>query len=718
MLSRSTLRWGAVVLTLGVCGALALAPRPALDNSIGAMLVDDSAPALRYARFKALFGPDEVVVLRATAPDRDALFARMVALEQTLAEHPEVAATLGPASAYEDELDVLLDADLGGWGELERLAPRFEGPLDGALDLVDFEAPAVRVYAFCRPGLPIDRRQLAAELAAARSDIEGMGGALHAAGPPLLNLALDDAGQAVERVALPALVGVCVLLMIALTRSLRVSLAVLLPVGLGVLGAEGLLWVAGRPGDIIVNIAKPLLFVLLLATGLHIVVAWQDLRRSGVGRHAAPWIAARRKAGACALALGTTALGFSSLLASEVPSIRAFGALAAAGLGLGLPLMLLGVPAALQLVGGEAAPKGGQWIGSIAARAIGWSLGHRRTAIGVAALIVAVGAALVPALPTSTGGVHYFDDDARIRQDYEALAAAGLGLSTVELMLTGERLDGEASLEAIDAFARQVEALPGARRVVGLPLFLREANWRVTKQDVVPRGSMLEDALASEALAGFVAGEGRHQRLSVLIDHLDAAELDALYAAVRGVFAASLGAQGVTLEITGHHELVVHAQATLVETLLWSLLGTLLLIELIVMVALRSWRMALAALLPTTLPVCLNFALMWTLGIPLDLGTCMTGAIAIGIAVDDALHFMVAWRRESPMQTARGTGRALVLTSVVIAAGFASLLFADFAPTARFGLLSAIAMASALLADLLVLPALLGWLAPKETAAA
>jgi predicted RND superfamily exporter protein len=137
------------------------------------------------------------------------------------------------------------------------------------------------------------------------------------------------------------------------------------------------------------------------------------------------------------------------------------------------------------------------------------------------------------------------------------------------------------------------------------------------------------------------------------------------------------------------------------------------LIELIIVVALRSPRLALAALVPITLPVSLNFALMWALDIPLDLGTCMTGAIAIGIAVDDALHFMVAWNHEPPMVTARGTGRAMVLTSVVIAAGFASLMSADFAPAARFGFLSATAMATALLADLLVLPAFLKRLVPQ-----
>lgn len=706
----------ALLTALG-CIVLALLPRPRLDNSIDAMLVDDSPIARRYADFKALFGADEVIVLHATAPTLEPLLRRITALETTLAADPGVAATLGPATAYADELSVLLDPDLGGLTELPRLAPRFDGPLDRALALIDLDPPAARLYAFCRPGHPDDRRRLAAALDHARRDLATLGGALHAAGPPLLNLALDDAAREVETTALPALAAVCITLLIALTRSLRTTLAVLLPVGLGVLAAEGLLTATGHSADIIVNIARPLLFVLLLATGLHIIVAWQDHRRAGHPPATAPWTAARHKARACTLALGTTALGFASLIASEVPSIRTFGLLTAAGLGLGLPLILLVLPALLVHLQGPLTPRGSPALGRLAAAAVTASLRHPRLAITTALLLTLTGLATIPALPISTGGVHYFDDDARIRRDYEALTAAGVGLSTIELVITAPTPPTDPdTLTAITRYATAIEAHPGARATIGLPLFLREANWRLTGHDALPAAPALEEALTADALAPYTTD--RHLRLTLLIDHLDAPALATLYAHLRADFARHLAPHGLTLTLTGNHELVVAAQSALVDTLLWSLLGTLILIEAIIIVALRSLRLALAALLPTTLPVALNFALMWLLDIPLDLGTCMTGAIAIGIAVDDALHFMDAWRREDPQTTAHGTGRAMVLTSIVIAAGFASLTLATFTPTARFGLLAATAMATALLADLLVLPALLARLAPRPVTTA
>ena len=704
-------------LLAAIALALCLVPRPRLDNSIGAMLVDDSPRAATYDVFQQRFGADEVVIVQMTRPAKytERLLREAVNLERDLVGFPEVERTLGPATAYADEFDLLFDPDMGGMGELPRLRSRFDGPLNGALGLLSLPAPAgadgpavgeaqARIYAFVRPGPPEDRARIKARLP--RLYRYGH----HVAGPPILNMALDFASQTVEVITLPLLVAVCVLIMLGLTRSIRQTIAALVPVGLGVGATMGLLSLTGHSTDIVVNIAQPLIFVLLLASGLHVIVAWQDARRLGLGRHDAPWIAAREKRWACALALGTTALGFASLVWSDMPAIRAFGLVSATGLFLGLPLVLWVLPALLQVLGGGPRPAGQQPLGSVAVAVVEHALRVRWFWPAVALLMTVGGLWAMASLPISTGGVHYFEDDARIRTDYEALEKAGVGLSSVEAILDFDRAPDEAIIETVHRFAQAAEALDGVQQAVGLPLFLREAQWRTSGEDALPSGPVLTEALGADELQGFTEGKGL--RLSLLIDHLDAAELEQLHGALKRT-AAEL-APKAKLTLTGHHELVVQAQASLVDTLMWSLLTTALLIELIILIALRSLALAAAALLPMLAPVALNFGLMWALGVPLDLGTCMTGAIALGIAVDDALHFMIAWRKGPATACARSTGRALVLTSVVIAAGFLSLLTADFAPTARFGLLSAMAMASALLADLLVLPPLLQRLAPWQ----
>ena len=120
---------------------------------------------------------------------------------------------------------------------------------------------------------------------------------------------------------------------------------------------------------------------------------------------------------------------------------------------------------------------------------------------------------------------------------------------------------------------------------------------------------------------------------------------------------------------------------------------------------LRSIRLGLAAIIPNLLPVGAIFSFMGIFDVPLDLGTAMTAAVALGIAVDDTLHFLVEYRAEGSLEAAaESTGRAIVASSLIVGLGFCSLLSADFGPTRNFGLLCAVAMVVALVGDLVVLP--------------
>ena len=157
--------------------------------------------------------------------------------------------------------------------------------------------------------------------------------------------------------------------------------------------------------------------------------------------------------------------------------------------------------------------------------------------------------------------------------------------------------------------------------------------------------------------------------------------------------------------VTGSYPLLLHTQRSLLTTLWGSLTLTALLMQLVLGLGLRSWRLALIGILPNVVPVAAVFVVLRALGIPLDVGTSMSATVALGIAVDDTLHMLSAGRREGLSEAAFGSGRAVVFSSVVIALGFASVLTSDFAPTRHFGLLCAVGVCAALLGDLLVLPA-------------
>lgn len=107
---------------------------------------------------------------------------------------------------------------------------------------------------------------------------------------------------------------------------------------------------------------------------------------------------------------------------------------------------------------------------------------------------------------------------------------------------------------------------------------------------------------------------------------------------------------------------------------------------------------------------------MGIFGLPLNSGPAMVASIALGIALNDTVHFLLHYRRsrqqglatdEAVRQTFTEIGRPIVLTSVVNCAGFSIFLLSDFRPLYHFGLLSSVAMSAALIGDLLLLPNLL-----------
>ncbi|MGC6417163.1 MAG: efflux RND transporter permease subunit [Bradymonadia bacterium] len=131
---------------------------------------------------------------------------------------------------------------------------------------------------------------------------------------------------------------------------------------------------------------------------------------------------------------------------------------------------------------------------------------------------------------------------------------------------------------------------------------------------------------------------------------------------------------------------------------------------------LRSFRLGLIAILPNLFPIALVLGAMGVLGLPLDLNSLLIASIALGIAVDDTVHFLHHFKtsfgprvscQDALRHVSYHAGQAMITTSIVLTAGFAVLCFAENAAVFRFGFLTALTIAAALLTDLIVLPALL-----------
>ena len=174
--------------------------------------------------------------------------------------------------------------------------------------------------------------------------------------------------------------------------------------------------------------------------------------------------------------------------------------------------------------------------------------------------------------------------------------------------------------------------------------------------------------------------------------------------------------QGAQARLTGNAILLAHSADAITRSQPRSVGIAALAIFLLISIALRSPRMGAVAMIPNLVPVLIFFGLLGAGLAPLSLPVSLIGCMALGIAIDDSVHFLVRYRRERqrgahPVEAAelcsRRVGRPVAITSVMLCLGFLVVTGSRFATLQEFGLLSALTMGVCLATDLILLPAVL-----------
>ena len=152
------------------------------------------------------------------------------------------------------------------------------------------------------------------------------------------------------------------------------------------------------------------------------------------------------------------------------------------------------------------------------------------------------------------------------------------------------------------------------------------------------------------------------------------------------------------------------------DTLLESITLAIVVISIMMLFIFRNWRMLPLFIVPNVLPIALVVGVMGWLQIDIDMGVAVAGAIIIGVAVDDTIHFMVKYiearKRGENLENAMKyvmsyAGSAIIFTTIILSAAFCIFVFSDFNPNYHFGIVTVSALVIAVLVDLVALPALL-----------
>ena len=517
--------------------------------------------------------------------------------------------------------------------------------------------------------------------------------AVHIAGTAAINGELNRSARHDMFLFFPAVVLMLAIFAWLVFRNSRDTIALLATASGTVLIAAGALAAAGHSLNMVTVMLPTLLIALSVADAVHLIHVFHHNVSIGDAIRSI-WKPA----------LGTTlttVAGFLSFATSDVLPIRQLAFLGAFGMVVALLLTFTLTPALLTLL----------WSGSAATAPERQSkrlsfLGavHQRPRTVVASFaILAVLIGGIAALTVDTDYAAFFRGGTTVPADYEAMRAAGFPVNALNLVVTlpaAAQADPQRDGAALMAFVTAVGTLPGVPAVLSPFTFAGRAGGPAALQQ-----------------AGLLSTDGRQLQLIAMIDATSSQELFAVTREVDSLAHRLLPAT-MTIAPTGTPYLWARMDDGVIHTQRQSLLIVSLVCLVVLTWLFGSFGAALFTVAASLYPVALVLGLMGVLKIPLNLATVLIAGIAVGIAVDNTIHYVHVWQlarragagapEAARTATAQLTGR-LVATSVILMGAFLVLGASDFLPTAQFGLLSTLTICLALAASLFLVPVLLGW---------
>ncbi len=566
----------------------------------------------------------------------------------------------------------------------------------------------------------------------------------HLAGPVIDGLSVDEAGrQSMAHLALPSALVVFVVCCWSL-KSFRAACLVFVLSFYAQGLTLALLHLGGETMSALLIVLPPLIQVLAVAGGIHLLNYYWDAVRKGDDGPA--WRAFRIGWLPCTLAAGTTALGLASLMVSDLTPIQLFGTYGAAGVLVTVGLLLAVLPGTLARwpIAAPTSCANAPQIGDVWPRFTEWIVRHQ-TAI----LMVIFGAMLTAGfglrqLQTSVRIETLFPRESRILRDYNWLEEHVGPLVPIEVVVRFPIDDRWPLSEQVGRIQEIERKVQGARHVGGtlsggtfLPpgigassadsFFLASRKHRLLTAalpSLIERGYVAEATGELEWMAGAGLNKPRYRdwRITAYVSAVKPLDYGRILEKVRAEVAPLLPAgksrfsSRVTAGYTGIMPLVHAIQYRLMENLFQSFLMAFGTIALVMILLQGGIFMGLLSMIPNIFPAVLLLGGLGWAGVRLDIGSVMTISVGLGIAVDDTLHFLVSYRRNldagltrqsAVRETYKHCGAAMIQTSVTCGLGLLTFAMSDFLPTRRFAWMMLAFLMLALLGDLLLLPALL-----------
>jgi len=492
-----------------------------------------------------------------------------------------------------------------------------------------------------------------------------------------------------------------------------------------------------------IKILTAILPVFILCVGVadsvHILSAFFQEYRGSTPKEEAIARAMKHAALAVLLTSLTTAAGLLSFAFAEISAIGEMGIFSAIGVVIALAFTIFMLPPLLALLPLQPGHENRHSLlmDRILTGFAVFSSGHAKKIVICATILMLLSLAYLPKLRYIDHLLNYFSDRMKVKHDIIRIDQALSGIITFEAVIDTETENGlhdPVLLKRIETLSQRMindpttsgGMDPGIHKVVSIADIVKEINQALHDDDpsfytipddrrLIAQELLLFENSGRDELEPIVDTTFSKTRISIKVPWLDSMGLFQLSDRIRHLLGEMFSGYA-QVELTGMSVILARTLPATLTSMKESYVLAAVVISILMIFLAGNMKTGLIAMFPNLLPILIIMGGLAALRIPLDMTSLMIGSIAIGLVVDDTMHFIHHFRRhfvrngdvrESVRLSLLSAGRAMLITSLVLAGGFLTLTMAELPNLSRFGILLTITLVLALLADFVLAPALM-----------
>ncbi|MBW1894683.1 MAG: MMPL family transporter [Deltaproteobacteria bacterium] len=434
----------------------------------------------------------------------------------------------------------------------------------------------------------------------------------------------------------------------------------------------------------------------------------------------------------------TTAAGLLSFSFSELSAIGNLGIFAAAGVILALVYTIIMLPALIAAI----PIKFKETVKDEKRSAImdrfllfftNLSTTHPKKILLICPFLFVLSIFFICRLELTHSMMRYFPDSFAVKQDALFIDKELRGMLTIEVVVDTKKENGiyePLILNSIDKISKHLESIKQSDIFVGkvfsITDILKETNQALHGNDsnhytipqdreIIAQEFLLFENSGSDDLEQIVDSKFSKTRITIKIPWVDLVIIDRFVKEVREIFRNEFPAK-IDVTITGLTPIMGRTITEAMHSMTKSYIIAFIVISILMIILVGNFKIGLLSMIPNLLPIFTVIGIMGIAKVPMDLTALMIGSIAIGLVVDDTMHFMYNFRKyyninenvyEAVKETLLGTGRALLLTSIILSSNFFILMVATLRNSLIFGFYTGLVIIFALLADFLIAPAIM-----------